>query len=188
MCDLHVYLNIYLPQRPRFRLIFCGVHTLFATRRTVQAELNREVGRFDHRPDVSVHFFPVVTMIPTDFPGGVTFLCRSDGVGVVKSQNHPGVPVMKTQGIPDAVWNVRFCVHPPRLKLGPIAVFHGKDFTVQIQQSGTPRRRPLPWPTACRNIDKGRRRLRGQAFSREVWCAPRATGCGRRNDAENGLR
>jgi hypothetical protein len=75
-------------------------------------------------------------MIPGDFPGGVTFLCRSDGVGIVKSQYPSVVPVMKTQGIPDAVWNVRFWFHPPRLKLGPIAVFHGKDFTVQIQQSG----------------------------------------------------
>jgi hypothetical protein len=56
-------------------------------------------------------------------------------MGVVEPQDAPVVPVMKGQAVPDAVGDMRFGIHPPRLELGPIAVVHRKDLAVEVQQA-----------------------------------------------------
>jgi hypothetical protein len=42
---------------------------------------------------------------------------------------------VKSQGIADAVRGMRFGIHPPRLKLGPIAAIPREDLSVEVQQT-----------------------------------------------------
>jgi hypothetical protein len=56
-------------------------------------------------------------------------------LSVVEPQDPPVVPVVKSQGISDAVWDMRLGIHPPRLELGPIAIVHRKNLAVEVQQA-----------------------------------------------------
>jgi hypothetical protein len=76
-----------------------------------------------------------VPVVPGDLPGGVALPRRPDGVGVVEPQDPPVVPVVKGQGISDAVRDMRLGLHPPHLELGPITIVHREDLAVEVQQA-----------------------------------------------------
>lgn len=56
-------------------------------------------------------------------------------MGVVETQDPPVVPIVEGQAVPDAVRDMRFGIHPPRLELAPIAVIHREDLAVEVQQT-----------------------------------------------------
>ena len=47
-----------------FLLNPCSAHTIFSARGGVQAELNREVRRFDDRPDIAAHLLHLHDAVP----------------------------------------------------------------------------------------------------------------------------
>jgi len=57
-------------------------------------------------------------------------------MGVVEPQDATILPVVKGQRISDAVREMWLRIYPVYFELGPIAVIHEKNFTVQIQQGG----------------------------------------------------
>jgi len=55
-------------------------------------------------------------------------------MGVVETQNPTIITVVQRQGVPDAMRNLLLRIYPVRLELCPLAVVHGKDLAIQIQQ------------------------------------------------------